>query len=78
MMMRKEEEQHSNKFPALCTASQHVGHICAGGRGERVEPRKENIRKEDGDNVGEQIKGKALEINANSPDTRSYAQSQLL
>lgn len=27
MMMRKEEERHSDKFPALCTASQHVGHI---------------------------------------------------
>lgn len=26
MMMRKEEEQHSDEFPIHYTASQHVGH----------------------------------------------------
>lgn len=52
MMMRKEVEQHSNKFPALCTASKHVGHIW-GGRKRREGgtgnlKKKENIIREMG------------------------------
>lgn len=51
--MRKEEERRSDKFPALCLASKHVGHIWA--KRKRREGESEDLGREGDYGEGENV-----------------------